>query len=86
MSTQTVILIMIGLCGLGFLILAFGKPFRTVLKMALQAIVGLVTIFFTNLLLSFTGVIVGINLLSAAVVAVLGIPGVVMLFGLSAIL
>lgn len=61
-------------------------PLRLALKLVVNAVCGLLALFLVNLLAPVTGVYLGLNLLNALVVGILGLPGLVLLILLTAIL
>ena len=58
----------------------FGTPIRLALKLALNTLLGFAELVVLNFLGSLVGIGIGINLVNALVAAVLGIPGVFLLF------
>ena len=66
-----------------FLAVALLRIFRTPLKLAVRLLsntaLGFLALWAVNLMAGFTGVTLGINLLNALVIAVLGLPGFVLL-------
>lgn len=57
----------------------FTKPIRLVLKILLNIGFGFLALLILNFLGGFIGVGLGVNWLNAAVVGILGLPGVVLL-------
>ena len=57
----------------------FSVPLRLALKVLLNTLLGFAALFLTNLAGSAAGFALGMNLLNALVVGVLGIPGLVLL-------
>ncbi len=68
------------LCGVVMLLKIFGTPIRLALKLALNTLLGFAELVVLNFLGSLVGIGIGINLVNALVAAVLGIPGVFLLF------
>lgn len=68
-------------CFLGFCL--FSKPLFRLGILFLRALSGISAIFVLDFLLSPVGISVGINFFTAAVSAVLGIPGITLLYGLA---
>ena len=66
-----------------FLLLALIRLFRTPLRVALKLLVntllGFLALWTVNLTAGFTGVVLGLNLLNALVIGILGLPGFVLL-------
>ncbi|MBE6944940.1 MAG: pro-sigmaK processing inhibitor BofA [Ruminococcaceae bacterium] len=54
-------------------------PMRWVMKLLINAAGGFVSLFLLNLLSGFTGITFELNLFSALLVGILGLPGVVIL-------
>ena len=57
----------------------FSTPLRLALKVLLNTLLGFAALFLTNLAGSAAGLTLGMNLLNALVIGVLGIPGLVLL-------
>ena len=76
---------LIGAAVLLLLISFFGKKAEWLLNFALRGIMGTIAIYFINMGVTFLGfpVAVGINAASILATGFLGIPGIVMLYGLS---
>ena len=66
-----------------FLFLALIRLFRTPLKVAFKllanTLMGFLALWAVNLTAGFTGVALGLNLLNALVIGILGLPGFVLL-------
>lgn len=79
---------MIIICLGGLALVTLAKPLKWLIKVLIQGGIGTVGIVVVNSLLSMLGVgiSVGINLLSVATVAVLGLPGMVLLYAMAFIL
>lgn len=85
-SSQSV-LWMIGACGLIICLLLFSKQFKFLLKIAIRGLVGLCAVFVTNLTIGgIIGCTVGINVMNAAVIGILGAPGFLLLYVASLLL
>ncbi|MGX8698814.1 MAG: pro-sigmaK processing inhibitor BofA family protein [bacterium] len=56
------------------------KPLRKLVKLGINTALGYVTLAVVNYLGSFIGVQIGVNLLNAIIVGILGVPGVAVLF------
>ncbi|MDE7242547.1 MAG: pro-sigmaK processing inhibitor BofA family protein [Oscillospiraceae bacterium] len=73
------------LLGLGGLMLlaaaarAFSAPVRLARKAALNMLLGLGSLILVNATTALTGLSLGVNVFNAAVVSVLGVPGLVLL-------
>ena len=67
------------------LVLAFlfikllSKPMKWILKLLINTAAGYVALFLLNLLSNFTGIVFDLNFASAAIVGILGLPGVAVL-------
>ncbi|MCL2396546.1 MAG: pro-sigmaK processing inhibitor BofA family protein [Defluviitaleaceae bacterium] len=82
LDSQGIIWIAIGvLILLGLLVV--NNKLRKVAGFAVRAILGVAAVAVINMTLGGFGVAVGINFLTIAVVAFLGLPGIGMLYGLS---
>ena len=57
----------------------FSTPLRLALKVLLNTLLGFAALFLTNLAGGLTGFTLGMNLLNALVIGVLGVPGLVLL-------
>lgn len=76
---------LIGVAALLLLISFLGKKAEWLLNFTLRGIMGTIAIYFINMGVSFLGfpVAVGINAVSILTAGTLGVPGIVMLYGLS---
>lgn len=67
----------------GFFLIAllrvFSTPLRLVLKLLVNTLLGFAALWAVNLTAGFTGITLGLNLWNALVVAILGVPGFVLL-------
>ena len=61
------------------LIRVFSTPLRLVLKLLLNTLLGFLALWVVNLTAGFTGIALGLNLLNALVIGILGLPGFVLL-------
>ena len=57
----------------------FAKPIRLILKLLLNSVLGLISLFIFNYLGSFIGVELNVGWISALVCGTLGIPGMILL-------
>ena len=57
----------------------FSTPLRLALKVLLNTLLGFAALFLTNLAGSAAGFTLGMNLLNALIIGVLGVPGLVLL-------
>ncbi|MCL2377012.1 MAG: pro-sigmaK processing inhibitor BofA family protein [Defluviitaleaceae bacterium] len=67
-------------------ILVINNKMRRVAIFGVHGVLGIAAVFVINLTMGGFGLAVGINALTMAVAAILGIPGVIMLYGLTFIL
>lgn len=76
---------LIAVAALLLLISFFGKKAEWLLNFVLRSIMGTIAIYFINMGITFLGftTVVGINAASVLTTGILGIPGIVMLYGLS---
>ncbi len=81
---NTSILIISGIIALAlFLIISlFLKPLRALFALILNTLTGWAGLYIFNLIFSSVGVAIGINIVSATTVGVLGIPGLLLLIAL----
>ena len=67
----------------GFFIIAlirvFRTPLRVALKLLLNTLLGFLALWAVNLTAAWTGSALGLNLLNALVIGILGLPGFVLL-------
>lgn len=67
----------------GFFLIAllrvFSTPLRLVLKLLVNTLLGFMALWVVHLTAGFTGITLGLNLWNALVVAILGVPGFVLL-------
>ena len=67
----------------GFFLIAllrvFSTPLRLVLKLLVNTLLGFAALWVVPLTAGFTGITLGLNLWNALVVAILGVPGFVLL-------
>ena len=57
----------------------FSTPLRLALKVLLNTLLGFAALFLLNLASGVTGFTLGLNLLNALIVGILGVPGLVLL-------
>ena len=76
---------LLAVAALLLLISFLGKKAEWLLNFALRGIMGTIAIYFINMGVTFLGftTVVGINAVSILTTGILGIPGIVMLYGLS---
>lgn len=61
------------------LIRVFSTPLRIALKLLVNTLLGFLALWAANLTAGFTGITLGLNLLNALVIGILGLPGFVLL-------
>lgn len=78
-SSQMIVWMIIG-CIFFVVYVMFSRQFHAIFKMLLRGTVGCIGFILCNSLLSAYGLTVGINLLTAFVVGILGLPGFITLY------
>ncbi len=86
MSSESIIMYMIGICLLFTVIIFFSDKFKVVGKFIFNGIIGSVCIYIINMFFSAQGIFIGINMITFAVAGLLGIPGIVSLYIINAFL
>lgn len=61
------------------LIRIFSTPLRIALRLLVNTLLGFLALWATNLTAGITGITLGLNLLNALVIGILGLPGFVLL-------
>lgn len=81
---QTNILLIMGICVLILLVLAWRRRLEWLLNLLLRGVLGAVAIFFINLAMASRGysTLVGVNPATVLTCSVLGFPGLAALYGL----
>ncbi len=79
MNTTFLIIGGIALVTIFFLVCLILKPLRALFALVLNTLVGWAGLYIFNLLLASSGLAIGINIVSATTVGVLGLPGLVLL-------
>ena len=64
----------------------FRRPIRFILKVLFNILLGFVALILINMFGAFIGITIGVNWINAVVVALLGLPGVILLIVLQWIL
>ena len=82
--SQTKILLIMGVCVLVLLALAWRRQLEWLVNLLLRGVLGAVSIYFINLAVTAQGypVLVGINPATVLTYSVLGFPGLAALYGL----
>lgn len=85
--SQTKILLIMGVCVLVLLALAWRRRLEWLLNLLLRGVLGAVAIYFINLAVAAQGypALVGINPATVLTCSVLGFPGLAALYGLQAL-
>ncbi len=83
MQSEQAIYIMLGILLVCGIYTVSGRLIRGVMRLLFRAIAGTAAIFALDFALSPIGIAVGINGFTAAVSAILGVPGFVMLYALA---
>ena len=78
MDTIMWVIIGLGACFAGFLL--YTRQFGWLLRVGRNMILGAAGILGTNALLAGVGLAVGVNLVTALIIGVLGVPGFMMLY------
>ena len=68
-------------CIIGIIIIGkiFIVPLKVILKLVFNSIIGVVLLYVINIIGATCGLHIGINLITALIVGILGIPGVILL-------
>ncbi len=80
MWSDKIILGMIIVCGILTVVVTMGKPLLFLMKFAGKMVFGSALIYIINILMAFSGVKVGINLVTAFLSALLGFSGIAALY------
>jgi len=86
MSSDNIIMYMIGICIFFAIIIFFSDKFKTMGKFIFNGAIGSVGIYIINTLFASFGLYVGINLITFIVAGLLGIPGIISLYIINAFL
>ena len=86
MDSSESIMLMIVICVGLMLFVLFSKPIKYVLKVLTQGALGFFGIYLLNFVTASMGISVGLNVLNFFITGVLGVPGLLLLYGLSIIL
>jgi len=76
---QTALAVLLALFLLAALIRIFRTPLRLALRLLANTLLGFLALWAVNLTAGFTGILLGLNLMNALVIGVLGLPGLVLL-------
>lgn len=86
MDGGRIILLMLAVCGVLTGIIIMSGPIKAFIKLAFNCAVGAAAIYGINFVLGGLGLKVGINIFTAAVSGILGLPGVAALYAVKFIL
>lgn len=77
--------IIIAMCGLVLLIGAMRRKSEIIINVMLRGVLGTIAIYFINMVLLWQGIgiAIGINVVTVATTAVLGLPGMILLYGIN---
>ncbi|MBQ9134459.1 MAG: pro-sigmaK processing inhibitor BofA family protein [Lachnospiraceae bacterium] len=84
MENQTGILVVVAVCALVLLAVAMRKRAEWLMNFILRGVFGTLGIYFINMFMTNAGMVssVGINLTTVLTTAILGFPGVFVLYGI----
>ena len=77
--TQEILLAIAAVLAVLLVLRLFAAPLRLALKVLVNTAIGFLALIVVNLTAAITGVAVGVNLINAVVIGVLGLPGFVLL-------
>lgn len=77
--TQEVLLAIAAIFAILMLVRLFATPLRLAVKLILNTVIGFFALIVLNLTAAFTGISLGVNLINAAVIGILGLPGFALL-------
>ena len=83
MTSASIIALLIGICILYICFAVFSKPLKIAANLCLNGIVGICGIFVAEFLLSPFNIAGGINIFTLLTGALLGLPGILALYGIS---
>ncbi len=86
MDSNNIVNSMLWICIIITGIMLFINPLKKIIKFLFNGIFGMFIIYLVNMLLPFTQLNVGINIFTFTISALLGVPGIVSMFVIQAIL
>ena len=86
MNADKITLIMVIACAGVLICMVFSNQIKGILKLLFKAGMGAVMIYLSNIVMAPLGISVGINIFTLITSAFLGIPGVVSIYAIQAIL
>ena len=84
--TLTIFAYIVGSIILYFFLFLIYKPLKLFVRIACISCLGAVALMMSNFVFGFLGLTVGINVLTACVVGILGFPGLALLYSIAFIL
>ena len=78
-TVSSLLLLAAVVVGIILLIKLLSAPFRKIIKLLLNALMGFVMLYAVNFFGAFIGIELDVNLISALVAGFLGVPGIVLL-------
>lgn len=79
MSTPVLVACIVACAVLFFLACIFLKPVKGLLKLILHSVLGWTGLYIFNSLFAFANLSIGINIASATIAGVLGLPGLILM-------
>ena len=80
MDSDSIIITLLVLCGILTVAIVFSEPLKHLLKLLANSVFGAVAMFAINTVFGFTGLDVGINMVTIITAGVLGLPGIAALY------
>ncbi|MBQ2752889.1 MAG: pro-sigmaK processing inhibitor BofA family protein [Firmicutes bacterium] len=80
MDSDSIIITLLVLCGILTVAIVFSEPLKHLLKLLANSVFGAVALFAINTVFGFTGLGVGINMVTIITAGVLGLPGIAALY------
>lgn len=86
MSSENIIIYMIGLCVFFAAVIFFSDKFKVIGKFIFNGVIGSAVIYIINAVFASFGLYLGINLITFIAAGALGAPGIISLYIINAIL
>ncbi len=80
MDSNSIIIAMLVLCGILTVAIVFSEPLKCLLRLVGNSVLGAAALFAINTVFGFTGLGVGINMVTVFAAGLLGIPGIAALY------
>ena len=80
MDSDSIIITLLVLCGILTVAIVFSEPLKHLLKLLANSVFGAAAMFAINTVFGFTGLGVGINMVTIITAGVLGLPGIAALY------